>query len=189
MSISTNKRRIKQMLKDPPSNWRRMFKSKGLGSKPQDLDKVIKKILSLTPTERSSGPTGDKDKVPPPKVRKEAMKGLELSYRENYTSKSGIGLARAMQLAVWGKVWDRSVDRMDAYFTRHRKDKNAKNFGNDANPSRGYMAWLNWGGDSGQRWASKRSNPKYIQKLTSDGATTLLLMCVLCYAYIKGRKE
>lgn len=176
------------MLKDPPSNWRRMFKSKGLGSKPQDLDKVIKKILSLTPTERSSGPTGDKDKVPPPKVRKEAMKGLELSYRENYTSKSGIGLARAMQLAVWGKVWDRSVDRMDAYFTRHRKDKNAKNFGNDANPSRGYMAWLNWGGDSGQRWASKRSNPSHTHYIESSADLFGLTLGILLYALINKRR-
>ena len=55
---------------------------------------------------------------------------------------------------------------MDAYFDRHDKDQNARIFGNDKDPSRGYMAWLNWGGDSGERWAEKkkasmRDNPQY----------------------------
>ena len=55
---------------------------------------------------------------------------------------------------------------MDAYFDRHDKDQNARNFGNDQDPSRGDMAWLNWGVDSGERWAEKtkakmRGNPLY----------------------------
>lgn len=168
MSLEANRKRIKQMLRKPPSSWERMFRSKGLGGKPQDIDKIIETLLSLTPTERSSGPAGQKSHVPPNRTREEAMKGLELSYRENYTSASGIGLARAMQLATWPKIWDRSVRRMDAYFDRHDKDQNARNFGNDKDPSRGYMAWLNWGGDSGEAWAEKkkrhmRSNPRYRQ--------------------------
>ena len=166
MSISANRKAIKKMLANPPSSWQKMFLSKGLPAKPKSVDKVIEKILSLTPTERSSGPSGDKAHTPPAKTRQEAMKGLKLSFRENYTSASGIGLARAMQLAIWPKIWDRSVRRMDAYFDRHDKDQNARNFGNDKNPSRGYMAWLNWGGDSGEVWAEKtkakmRGNPMY----------------------------
>jgi len=166
MSLESNKRRIRQMLKSPPSSWQKMFKNKGLGSRPQNINEIIEQILSLTPTERSSGPAGQKAHTPPAKTRAEAMKGLELSYRENYTSASGIGLARAMQLATWPKIWDRSVRRMDAYFDRHDKDQNARNFGNDEDPSRGYMAWLNWGGDSGEAWAEKkkaqmRGNPLY----------------------------
>lgn len=166
MSLSENKKRIKQMLRKPPSSWKRMFLSKGLGDEPQDIDKIIETLLSLTPTERSSGPAGQKSHIPPAKTRKEAMKGIELSYRENYTSASGIGLARAMQLATWPKIWDRSVRRMDAYFDRHDKDQNARNFGNDEDPSRGYMAWLNWGGDSGEEWAEEKksqmaANPRY----------------------------
>jgi hypothetical protein len=44
---------------------------------------------------------------------------------------------------------------MYAYFARHEVDKRGKNFGNDAKPSNGYIAWLLWGGDPGRAWATK----------------------------------
>jgi hypothetical protein len=166
MSLESNRKRIKQLLATAPKSWQKMFVSKGLPAKPKNIDQVIEKLLSLTPTERSSGPTGQKAHTPDACTRREAMKGLELSHRDNYTSASGIGLARAIQLATWPKIWDRSVRRMDAYFTRHDKDQNARNFGNDDNPSRGYLAWLNWGGYCGLDWAKEekelmRENPMY----------------------------
>jgi hypothetical protein len=49
---------------------------------------------------------------------------------------------------------------MAAYFGRHKKDQNARNFGNIDNPSRGYMAWLNWGGTPGYKWALKQVRAK-----------------------------
>ena len=36
---------------------------------------------------------------------------------------------------------------------RHEIDKLARNFGNEENPSAGYIAWLLWGGDEGRAWA------------------------------------
>jgi hypothetical protein len=42
---------------------------------------------------------------------------------------------------------------MVSYFARHEVDKRAKNFGNEENPSAGYIAWLLWGGDVGRSWA------------------------------------
>ena len=88
------------------------------------------------------------------------MKGLKLSHEFNYTSSSGIGLARAIQLAVCPVIWERSVSRMRNYFTRHKIDNLGRNFGNDKDPSNGYMAWLNWGGDPGEKWVSNlKSNP------------------------------
>ncbi len=41
---------------------------------------------------------------------------------------------------------------MYSYFKRHTIDKQAKNFGDDKNPSPGYVAWLLWGGDAGYAW-------------------------------------
>ena len=94
------------------------------------------------------------------------MLGLELSHRDGYTSASGIGLVRAIQLVVEPKIWERSVLRMSKYFGRHGRDKNSANFGNDSNPSRGYMAWLNWGGDSGKAWADRLVNKDNLSKST-----------------------
>jgi hypothetical protein len=34
-------------------------------------------------------------------------------------------------------------------------DKDAADFGNDADPSAGYIAWLLWGGDEGREWAEE----------------------------------
>jgi len=42
---------------------------------------------------------------------------------------------------------------MVSFFARHEVDKRAKNFGNEENPSAGYVAWLLWGGDEGRAWA------------------------------------
>jgi hypothetical protein len=44
---------------------------------------------------------------------------------------------------------------MASYFARHKIDKRAENFGNDDDPSTGYIAWLLWGGDAGQTWAEE----------------------------------
>ena len=42
---------------------------------------------------------------------------------------------------------------MTSYFSRHEVDKEAADFGNDDDPSAGYIAWLLWGGDEGREWA------------------------------------
>lgn len=95
-------------------------------------------------------PTGDQ---PVPKaVRDAAMKGLRLSYKNNYGGWEFFGIARAIQLALVPKVPLRTRERMVRYLEAHEKDKAGSNFGNDAKPSRGYMAWLNWGGDPAVAW-------------------------------------
>ena len=148
---------IQQMINTAPPAWKQMFKRYKLGNKPT-VDKLIETVLEYTPSMRKYGDRGDADHTPPKKVRDEAMKGIILSHRHNYTSASGIGLVRAMQLVVKPKIWDRSVQRMSSYFERHIRDQESANFGNDTNPSRGYMAWLNWGGDSGKAWADNIMN-------------------------------
>ena len=158
--IRTNpsrKAEIQQMINTAPPAWKQMFKRYKLGNKPT-VDKLIETVLEYTPSMRKYGDRGDAAHTPPKKVRDEAMKGVVLSHRHNYTSASGIGLVRAMQLVVKPKIWDRSVQRMSSYFERHIRDQESANFGNDKNPSRGYMAWLNWGGDSGKDWADNIVN-------------------------------
>jgi hypothetical protein len=46
---------------------------------------------------------------------------------------------------------------MASYFARHKVDKRADNFGSDEDPSTGYIAWLLWGGDAGQKWAEEQA--------------------------------
>ena len=109
-------------------------------------------IIGITAGGRESGdsPVG-KNKVPRA-VKEAAMKGLRLSYRNNYGAWNFIGIARAIELALMPAVSDTTTSRMHNYLFRHAKDKAGKNFGNDATPSRGYMAWLNWGGDPAVQW-------------------------------------
>lgn len=146
---------VARMLADAPSSWKRMFRKHGLSSAPSASE--VLSLLEKTPSGRSAGSKGSKSHSVPDSVKRAALKGLRLSWENNYTSSSGIGLARAVQLATRSKVDDRTVKRMKAYFSRHTSDKSASNFGNDENPSRGYMAWLNWGGDAGQKWANRRA--------------------------------
>ena len=144
---------VQRMINSAPPKWKAMFKVK-VGKVKPTVDEAIHAILNLTPSGAEYGPTGSKRWAVPAAVKADAIKGLRLSFRENYTSASGIGLARAMQLATWPKVWDRSIDRMYGYFDRHISDTESATFGNDSNPSNGWMAWLNWGGTPGYEWAA-----------------------------------
>jgi hypothetical protein len=104
----------------------------------------------------------------PASVRKAAAKGLKL--REEFgrgglsiqeASKQGIGsgVARARDL-IKGKVSLETVKRMKGYFARHAVDAKAKGdesrgfWGDDNNPSAGYVAWLLWGSYEGQKWVN-----------------------------------
>ena len=106
--------------------------------------------------------------VVPASVRKAAAKGLAL--REKFdrgglsiqeASKQGIGsgVARARDL-IKGRVSFETIKRMRSYFARHAVDAKAKGdksrgfWGDDSNPSAGYVANLLWGGAAGERWVN-----------------------------------
>lgn len=94
------------------------------------------------------------DHVPPAAVAKAAEKGLKL--REKFgRGGTEIGVSRARDLKNRAHLSDDVVKRMASYFARHNVDKRAKNFGDDDNPSAGYVAWLLWGGDAGKDWVEK----------------------------------
>lgn len=94
----------------------------------------------------------DKYFTPPKEVAEAAEKGLMLKEKFN---KGGtvVGWRRAEQLRERAAVSRKDIIKIVSYFARHEVDKKAKNFGNEANPSKGYISWLLWGGDPGRKWA------------------------------------
>lgn len=92
------------------------------------------------------------DFQPPNKVADEAEKGLKL--REEFDrGGTDVGVARARDLKNRANLSPDTIERMVSYFARHEVDKDADAFGNDDDPSAGYIAWLLWGGDAGRDWA------------------------------------
>ena len=159
--IEANRREVEQMLKTAPSDWRSQFGSGAsqlrqtgqFGGKELTREGALR-ILGITAGGNRSSDTARGSQRVPADVREDAMRGLRLSHANNYGAWNFIGIARAIQLATEPGVPTSTMDRMRNYFTRHTKDKQSANFGNDRSPSRGYMAWLNWGGDAGLRWTS-----------------------------------
>ena len=92
--------------------------------------------------------------VPPADVAAAAKRGLEL--REKFhRGGTSVGVHRAKQLAERRDVSFRDITAISAYFARHEVDKASKSheWGDEADPSPGYIAWLLWGGEAGRRWA------------------------------------
>ena len=149
---------VLSMLNDPPAAWAALFRR--LSIPPQlSLEELIDQVRGSTPSGRSAEKhynltMGEGAHVPPKAVREAALLGLRLSYEHNYTSPSGVGLIRAIQLVLEPSVDNLTVTRMAAYLSRHARDKEAAHFGDLDRPSRGYMAWLNWGGDPAVEWLS-----------------------------------
>lgn len=96
----------------------------------------------------------DIDFTPPKKVADEAEKGLELR-REFARGGTDVGVARARDLKNRSRLSPDTIQRMTSYFARHEVDKKADGFGNDDDPSAGYVAWLLWGGDAGKDWSER----------------------------------
>ena len=91
------------------------------------------------------------DFKPPQKVADEAEKGLELR-GEFDRGGTDVGVARARDLKNRANLSPDTIERMVSYFARHEVDKDAEDFGNEDDPSAGYVAWLLWGGDAGKAW-------------------------------------
>lgn len=90
--------------------------------------------------------------IPPASVAKEAERGLELRRQQPKSNRccTPVGIRRATQLANRQPVSYETIKRMVSYFARHEVDKKGKGWGVD---SKGWQAWLLWGGDAGRRWA------------------------------------
>lgn len=90
--------------------------------------------------------------TPPASVAAQAKQGLEMrnKFKRGGTS---VGATRAGQLSNRNPISLSVVRRMHSFFSRHEVDKKGKDWGNESNPSAGYVAWKLWGGDSGWAWA------------------------------------
>ena len=163
---------IDRLLASPPPDWKRQWRNarvqlRALGYKAPALPDATKALmaLSLTAGGRRSGDRVVGTVPVPPAVREEAMRAVRMAHRFNYGAWNFIGLARAIQLATIPRIDARSVERMRGFFTRHAKDAEAAGFGDDAHPSRGYLAHLVWGGDPAKEWVMgmekrARKNPE-----------------------------
>ena len=90
--------------------------------------------------------------TPPAAVAAAAKRGLEIREKEPPSNRGGteVGIARARQLANRQPVSLSTIKRMVSFFARHEIDKRGEGWGKN---SKGYQAWLLWGGDAGRRWA------------------------------------
>ena len=91
---------------------------------------------------------------PPAAVAKAAAAGLRLRASMPPSRRGGtaVGIARARDLANRRPVSDSTIARMRSYFARHAVDASAPGWGVD---SKGWQAWLLWGGDAGRAWSNR----------------------------------
>lgn len=99
----------------------------------------------------------DVDTKPTEAMANAAKRGLDMR-REFGRGGTAVGVARANQLVRRENLSPSTVRRMHSFFSRHEVDKRAEGFreGEDGYPSAGKVAWLLWGGDSGQSWARRK---------------------------------
>lgn len=95
------------------------------------------------------------DFVPPADVAEAAKSGL--SHKDNDCSGgTRVGLARANQLANQERVSPDTINRMVSFFARHKQNRvDGTETDSKGCPTAGYVAWMLWGGDAGERWANK----------------------------------
>lgn len=86
-----------------------------------------------------------------------ARKGLELHDRFGRGG-TDVGLRRARQLSELHPLTEDDIKAMHGYFARHAIDKEARahRWGDEEDPSAGYVAWLLWGGDAGAEFAHEK---------------------------------
>jgi hypothetical protein len=106
---------------------------------------------------------------PPAGARAAARKAIKFKEDGKATGAgTAVGWTRAGQLARGESISLSTVKRMYSYFSRHEVDKKGKDWGNQANPSNGYIMWLAWGGDAGFSWSRGIVNREKDKALFAD---------------------
>jgi hypothetical protein len=126
----------------------------------EDDDTVVYETDELAKAEGYSPPAG---------ARSAARKAIR--FKEQGKAKgagTSVGWTRAGQLARGESLSLSTVKRMYSYFSRHEVDKKGKDWGNQANPSNGYIMWLAWGGDAGFAWSRRIVNAEKDKALFAD---------------------
>ena len=100
----------------------------------------------------------------PKTVQANAKKGLELRQEHGFGG-TQVGETTAKLLAEGGKVTAHKARHIAQYFPRHAHD-NLEQTDKKGKPSRGYIAWLLWGGDEGRTWSER-----LVKQLEKAGAS------------------
>jgi hypothetical protein len=106
---------------------------------------------------------------PPAGARSAARRAIKFKEDGKATGAgTQVGWTRAGQLARGETISLSTVKRMYSYFSRHEVDKKGKDWGNNSNPSNGYIMWLAWGGDAGFSWSRGIVNREKDKALFAD---------------------
>jgi hypothetical protein len=106
---------------------------------------------------------------PPAGARAAARRAIKFKEDGKATGAgTAVGWTRARQLANGETLSLSTVKRMYSYFSRHEVDKKGKDWGNQANPSNGYIMWLAWGGDAGYSWSRRIAQREADKALFAD---------------------
>ena len=98
---------------------------------------------------------GDQEShTPPASVQRAAQQALAARRKATPSNRgmTGVGLARARDLANGRAVSMETIKRMVAYFDRHEVDKQGATW---SEKGKGWQAWHGWGGDAGRAWAER----------------------------------
>ncbi|MBB5234922.1 DNA-binding protein [Deinococcus budaensis] len=90
----------------------------------------------------------------PRAVQDNACEGLRLREEHGFGG-TEVGEHMAEQLAAGGALSEEEVRHVAQYFPRHAHDNLGQTGEGGDKPSRGYIAWLLWGGDEGRAWSEK----------------------------------
>lgn len=122
-----------------------------------------KRVPNCVPTSNKSVPCCPDDSnalnksdgyTPTAAMKAAARKAIK--FKEDGKAKgagTNVGWTRAHQLVSGESLSLDTVKRMYSFFSRHEVDKKGKDWGNQSNPSNGYIMWLAWGGDAGFAWS------------------------------------
>lgn len=94
------------------------------------------------------------DFAPPKGAQEAAARALEVRAAKPPSERgmTGVGLARARDLANGKTLSPETVRRMLSFFQRHEADKAGETWDEQG---KGWQAWHGWGGDAGYAWARK----------------------------------
>lgn len=96
----------------------------------------------------------------PQSVKNVAKRALEIrqSYPPSKRGGTAVGVARAVQLRDNDYVDLKTIKEMYSFFSRHEIDKSSKAWKEaraKGEKSKGEIAWMLWGSDSGYAWAKR----------------------------------
>jgi hypothetical protein len=138
-----------------------------------DVERINMPNISLEDYEEDDDYDEYMDKAegysPPAGARAAARRAIKFKEDGKATGAgTAVGWTRARQLANGETLSLSTVKRMYSYFSRHEVDKKGKDWGNQANPSNGYIMWLAWGGDAGFSWSRRIAQREADKALFSD---------------------